>query len=104
MGRGNSGRGGVPPEKRAEIDRLIRAEWDHTRIAAHAGVNVSTVYRRAKRLAAGPDPDGERTTRCPGCGGSIPAVEHFCRVCYLRRLLARGRSVKTRHQKASRVA
>lgn len=94
MGRTNSGRGGVPPEKRAEIDRLIRAGWEHTRIAAHAGVNVSTVYRRSKRLAGAADPDDELTVRCGLCGGSIPVTEHFCRLCYTRGVLRRSQKAR----------
>lgn len=96
MGRTNSGRGGVPPEKRAEIDRLLAAGWEHTRIAGYAGVNVSTVYRRSRRLGAVPAEEDELTVRCGTCGGSIPVSEHYCRLCYVRGVIARAR----RSQKA----
>lgn len=92
MGRKNSGRGGVPPEKRAEIDRLVKSgEWQNTQIAAICGVNVSTVYRRTIKLKTGTLDDDELTVRCPKCGGSIPVSEHYCRLCFVRGLKDRER-------------
>ena len=108
MGNSQSGRGGLPREKRLTIERLLAAQaagegsWTNSRIAAWVGVDVSTVSRIKRRIRIGSPPaeDSELTVRCGGCGASIPVSEAQCRVCLMRKLYGihgrPPRSTKTR--------
>lgn len=94
MGNSNSGRGGLPREKRREVERLIRAGHKNAHIARDCGIDVSTVsrYKRRMRREAEAQNDEARTgvgaeeVRCGGCGGQIvvsPTMQ--CLKCLLEK-------------------
>lgn len=100
MGNTNSGRGGLPPATRREIERrLASGQETNTAIARAVGVNVSTVQRIKRQMqehvAAENMP--RETVRCGGCGGLVLVQVGYCLACYQEKTIfaaARRRRVE----------
>lgn len=85
MGNSNSGRGGLPPATRREIERrLASGQETNTAIARAVGVNVSTIQRIKRQMTRPTDAEKEprETVRCGGCGGLVLVSFGYCLACY----------------------
>jgi hypothetical protein len=115
MGNGNSGRGGLPREKRREIERRIRAGQRNSQIARECGIDVSTVSRYKRRLRdedagvvdADDDAHDKEAVRCGTCGGLVKT--DYCIRCFQEKTIfaparARRTSAKKRRSQKARFA
>jgi hypothetical protein len=115
MGNSNSGRGGLPREKRREIERLINdGMLKHAEIARRTGVDVSTVRRYRQRMnqeaaaaAAGQQvtEHGTETERC-SCGARVLMSVGYCISCHQEKTIfgPRRQARLAEQQKTRRLA